>query len=769
MSLDSAVEGTILLESQYVCIPCLTYFGPVTGSSSSSIGSGSDNSYDNNDDDNRSDNIHSSRTGSNGESGTNPYLEALLNSSDPPLEHPYYLADSVACTDLDFDCIIDFEKHIMHYRELRTLYIDYKEIQFFQDLRKTRLLASVCRLYRNIRDPPKKRIDGMPKLISATNNIDPSPDYIHQNLLTLSKIEALLIARVYCSVQVWSLRGISQKSKAYCIHFPREVDNVFISVPLYTTDIEILVLKPTQDDPNATTVFEKQFRVRRNVVAIQCKHLLALHPGYRSIVLFNKAALSALLVDSSILDQLPNTRYESTFDGYTTIDQLVEAANKGNKYVSVPNIQVTQTAVKELRKRVGSARTASITWLRRRNQPLSEYDRTLSLISCTLPKLFPVSAAEPNMACIRHISFYNWFEHILKYCDNRFAQHYSFRFIGLNISIRIKARATSTYFVRQHPDHAAITTDELRAAFVVQGNTRADALLYLITRQGAGLQGTRAYQGPQKTNVTTYVRAFGPPGGFFTFSTADLYWLSLIQYMLQYDEQLTVYKDEKMRITRRNLRDNPYIANYHLARRVDLFCKHVLFKKFNITDQQYRFEQQGRSSAYVYSFFWSTGLPKQDLATSQGRGEFARLYSAYITTMNPDPGRLRTDVDKDSVLRLTSPTLNNSQEQLSDIVNRVLHYVHGFACLRHRKGTPTGTTECRYKFPRNERSKAVVDYTRNPNYLGFEPAYNDSWLNSYCRVIIYGQRTNCDIIPYTTVEQVIAYLAKYTAKAKIPT
>lgn len=327
----------------------------------------------------------------------------------------------------------------------------------------------------------------MPKLISATNNIDPSPDYIHQNLLTLSKIKALLIARVYCSVQVQSLRGISQKSKAYCIHFPREVNNVFISVPLYTTDIEILVLKPTQDDPNTTTVFEKQFRVRRNVVAIQCKHLLALYPSYRSIVLFNEAALSALLVDSSILDQLPNTRYESTFDGYTTIDQLVEAANKGNKYVSVPNIQVTQTAVKELRKRVGSTRTVSITQLRRRNQPLSKYDRILSLISYTLPKLFPVSTIEPNIAYIRYVSFYNQFKYILKYCNNRFAQYYSFRFIGLNISIRIKARATSTYFVRQYLDYTAITTDELRAAFVVQGNTRVDALLYLITRQGASL------------------------------------------------------------------------------------------------------------------------------------------------------------------------------------------------------------------------------------------------------------------------------------------
>lgn len=609
----------------------------------------------------------------------------------------------------------------------------------------------------------------MPKLISAINNIDPSPDYIYQNLLTLSKIKALLIARVYCSVQVWSLRGVSQKSKAYCIYFPREVNNIFVSVPLYTTDIEILVLKPTQDDPNTTTVFEKQFRVRRNVVAIQYKYLLALYPSYRSIVLFNKAALSALLVDSSILDQLPNTRYESTFDGYTTIDQLVEAANKGNKYVSVPNIQVIQTTVKELRKRVGSTRTASITWLRRRNQPLSKYDRILSLISYTLPKLFLVSAVEPNIVRIRYISFYNWFEHILKYCNNRFAQYYSFRFISLNISIRIKARVTSTYFVRQYLDYTAITADELRAAFVVQGNTRVDALLYLITRQGAGLQGTRAYQGPQKTNVTTYVRAFGPPGGFFIFSAANLYWLSLIQYILQYDEQLIVYKDEKIRIIRRNLRDNPYIADYYLARRIDLFCKHVLFKKFNITDQQYRFEQQGRSSAYVYSFFQSTSLPKQDLATSQGRGEFARLYSAYITAINLDPRRLRTDVDKDSVLRLTSPTLNNSQEQLSNIVNRVLHYVYSFACLRYRKGTPIGTIEYCYKFPRNKRSKAVVNYTRNPNYLRFEPAYNDSQLNSYCRVIIYGQRTNCDITPYTTVKQVIAYLAKYTTKAKIPT
>lgn len=58
---------------------------------------------------------------------------------------------------------------------------------------------------------------------------------------------------------------------------------------------------------------------------------------------------------------------------------------------------------------------------------------------------------------------------------------------------------------------------------------------------------------------------------------------------------------------------------------------------------------------------------------------------------------------------------------------------------------------------------------RNPNYLGFDAACNDEWLNHFNRLITYGWGGNTDWTPTTTLEQALSYLIKYTSKAEIPT
>jgi ATP-dependent DNA helicase PIF1 len=69
-----------------------------------------------------------------------------------------------------------------------------------------------------------------------------------------------------------------------------------------------------------------------------------------------------------------------------------------------------------------------------------------------------------------------------------------------------------------------------------------------------------------------------------------------MRHLPRYDEWKAAPSDQRVRIARENLRDNPYIVAYHFYRRLQVFKDKVLKEKFNVVDQWSRFEWQARGS-----------------------------------------------------------------------------------------------------------------------------------------------------------------------------
>lgn len=69
-----------------------------------------------------------------------------------------------------------------------------------------------------------------------------------------------------------------------------------------------------------------------------------------------------------------------------------------------------------------------------------------------MPYLFPTSLVDPNLTRERSVSFNKAFKYLINYKDDRFTSYYRFKFVSSNISIRKKARGTSIYFLKSHPD-----------------------------------------------------------------------------------------------------------------------------------------------------------------------------------------------------------------------------------------------------------------------------------------------------------------------------
>ena len=81
--------------------------------------------------------------------------------------------------------------------------------------------------------------------------------------------------------------------------------------------------------------------------------------------------------------------------------------------------------------------------------------------------------------------------------------------------------------------------------------------------------------------MLTYAKNLGCP---LTLSAADLHWRDLMRYMSRHNEWDRESAENKLRIARVTLRENPDIAAYWLYVRFECFKKEVLCRKWITCD-----------------------------------------------------------------------------------------------------------------------------------------------------------------------------------------
>jgi ATP-dependent DNA helicase PIF1 len=202
----------------------------------------------------------------------------------------------------------------------------------------------------------------------------------------------------------------------------------------------------------------------------------------------------------------------------------------------------------------------------------------------------------------------------------------------------------------------------------------------------------------------------GCPSLFLTFSAANLHWDSLVRHLPRYEEWKAALSDQRVRIARENLRDNPHIVAYHFYRRLQVFTDEVLKDKFNIIDHWNRFEWQARGSSHNHGLYWSNGAPDVlDLAISNAaRKVFAEFWGIHVTAFNPEPNSGARPATEDSTIQAPGTELPNTGITLSLTVNRVQgHACTKAYCLRINKATKQ--EECRFLLPNALRDKPKVN------------------------------------------------------------
>ena len=164
-------------------------------------------------------------------------------------------------------------------------------------------------------------------------------------------------------------------------------------------------------------------------------------------------------------------------------------ANLSRTFVPLTPPRITeQEAIRQSVQEQQSNLPSTVAWPPAGETPINEF-RTEGYISCAFPTLFPTVAADfvAPRACAVIIG--NNFKHLLMYEDGRFARHPCFCYFALNTEMRWRALQTGRIYVRQCPQDAQLSVEELRDMIGCEGEAFSNRLLHYA----GSLRGTRQY------------------------------------------------------------------------------------------------------------------------------------------------------------------------------------------------------------------------------------------------------------------------------------
>ncbi|MCL7044102.1 hypothetical protein MKW94_009965, partial [Papaver nudicaule] len=608
-------------------------------------------------------------------------------------------------------------------------------------------------------------------LYSAENNMDPREVPIQLSRLT--PLECLLIARVHPMFSVYRVKGQQYKYSGNVINFVQDVKEIARVLPYKPGDLSaILIVKRIGN--NST----KEFVVRREYVRQALAWLKRNHRYYKDDDLIISDANIEHLPENGVPDDLPNMEEDAPHvdrdqSGNETEDDSNNGPEMQEQHFHVDEFETAGT--------VGAAIQPDQQSCIRRALEITEAGQTTAelpftgevideftkegYITMAFPTLFPYGTADLRQSRYRKVNAGQYFQHLMKYHDGRFARDSRFRYFAWNSLTRWRALSLGSVYVKNFPCDGELSIQSIRD-MVSSGDMR---FLSRISYYAKQMRGTRAYWYTRLKELIAMVKQLGPPTIFFTLSAADLQWPELFALLDPENRLETLDPIERNREKARLLNENPLVASWFFQKRVQLFFKEYLKKEFLVVDYWYRFEWQHRGSGHVHGFLWLRDAPDtSDIATNeQVRRLTCEYFDKMICTWNPDPTF--------SVDRRNHPcakkipiesNLDNDDDDYKSLVNCVMRHTKcGSYCLRRSKTTRQQL--CRFKFPMEfiDDSKLVED-PPNSNMYRFVGRRNDQYVNSHHRGVLQTWRANIDWSAVTTIESVTHYIAKYAAKSE---
>lgn len=520
----------------------------------------------------------------------------------------------------------------------------------------------------------------------------------------LSQIEEMLISKVQCTMQVYSIKGGQNKYAGHCCNFVRHNANLLAKVPILPENLDILIVrpKPRNNEPiDNSLATHPSFHVNRKRMLDTLRVLEKSHPSYINQNIIDYEAINNLPEDGSIFDRLWSVE-ESTIQRVGS-DQGPQAAageegEDGNNVnmVSegfVPDVTGSRNEIDEIRSQLDMM-DDTLTMPSMRGTPINEHDTNIQYFIDAFPTLYPTGEADLRARRCHAVTTEDYFRHLLRWDDGRFARHPRFRYFALNTIMRWQSKRLARVYAKRNKNDARFTVGDLRE--LMGGDL--EKIAARISRGGVNLRGTRPYWLARRRELIAMIKDCGCPHLFFTFSAADVQWPDLHRHM-PHPVSSDATEQERAKIHNQNLNENPGIAAYWFQKRFDIFFKTVIAKKFKLKEHWFRYEWQHRGSSHIHGFVWIDDAPDVstlDLQNVDSVQEFIRFWDPLISTINPAKDEPKAPVHPSA----RDPTiLRYDLQELAQLLNRVQRHIKCTSyCLRHPKGAPKDTEKVSYLF-----------------------------------------------------------------------
>jgi hypothetical protein len=242
--------------------------------------------------------------------------------------------------------------------------------------------------------------DQTPYLMSAENEMDPGdiPAYLPE----LTQVEEMIIARSHVQMMVFRYRGHQYHYSGHCVSFMQNTVKTVEVLPNLPSELDIVVLRPSNQVSENDTRYQRQFRtdfrVRKGHIITWLRFLKAHHPDYRYITI-SRERINALPVDGDISSSFiavddTGAEEEPPMPAPPVSDELPPPHSQS----MVPNLNITATEADLILEAISGRQplppglpAPSI-----RQTPIDEASGKDRIFAMAFPTLYPTGQADFN-------------------------------------------------------------------------------------------------------------------------------------------------------------------------------------------------------------------------------------------------------------------------------------------------------------------------------------------------------------------------------------
>jgi len=258
-------------------------------------------------------------------------------------------------------------------------------------------------------------------------------------------------------MQAWIVKGGQSKYTGHCCSFINDATKIVQKIPTLPEhlDIAIIRVKSTDNADHPLLASNDVFHVKRERLTDNLRVLAQFHPWFQVPGRIDWNSLNSLPEDGSVFHQLrtiQQTEAESITDNQLGPNDLNDENNSILNLTSngfVPSFHSNQNEISELQH--GLQLTEAILTMPTINSvPINEHDPNRRYMIDAFPTLFPTGKADFHEDRCNNVSAQDYFKHLMRFRDGRFAQHPRFRYFAWNSILRWDGKKRSRIFAKRN-------------------------------------------------------------------------------------------------------------------------------------------------------------------------------------------------------------------------------------------------------------------------------------------------------------------------------